>query len=44
MIIKQCRIRDLPGVQWLRLYASNSGDVGFIPGWETKILHAAWHD
>ena len=30
-------------VQWLRLWASNSGEVGSIPGWETKIPHATWH-
>ena len=27
-------------VQWLRLYASNAGVVGSIPGWGTKILQA----
>ena len=31
-------------VQWLRLHAPNVGDMGLIPGWGTKILHAAWHD
>ena len=30
-------------VQWLRLCASNAGDVGLIPGWGTKISHAMWH-
>ena len=29
-------------VQWLRLRASNAGGVGSIPGWGTKISHAAW--
>ena len=29
-------------VQWLRLRASTAGDAGSIPGWGTKILHAAW--
>ena len=29
--------------QWLRLWASNSGEVGSIPGWGTKIPHATWH-
>ena len=29
-------------VQWLRLYVSNAGGSGLIPGWGTKILHAAW--
>ena len=27
-------------VQWLRLYASNSGGTGSISGWGTKIPHA----
>ena len=30
-------------VQWLRLHASTAGGVSSVPGWETKILHAAWH-
>ena len=30
-------------VQWLRLCASSAGDVGLIPGWETKSLHAEGH-
>ena len=28
-------------VQQLGLCASNAGGTGLIPGWETKILHAA---
>ena len=28
-------------VQWLRLRASTAGGTGSIPGWGTKILHAA---
>ena len=28
-------------VQWLRLHAPNAGDTGSIPGWGTKIPHAA---
>ena len=28
-------------VQWLRLHASNAGGAGSIPGWGTKIPHAA---
>ena len=28
--------------QWFRLCASNAGDAGLIPGWETKIPHVAW--
>ena len=27
-------------IQWLRLQASNAGDVGSIPGQGTKILYA----
>ena len=27
-------------VQWLRLQASNTGGMGLIPGWGTKIPHA----
>ena len=30
-------------IQWLRLCASNAGDVGLIPGQGTKISHATWH-
>ena len=30
-------------VQWLGLHASNAGDMGSIPGWETKMPHATWH-
>ena len=30
-------------VQCLRLHTSNTGDVGSIPGWRTKIPHAAHH-
>ena len=30
-------------VQWLRLCASNARGTGSIPGWGTKIPHAAWH-
>ena len=30
-------------VQWLGLHASTAGDTGFIPGWGTKIPHAARH-
>ena len=28
-------------VQWLRLHAASAGDLGSIPGWGTKITHAA---
>ena len=30
-------------VQWLGLCASTAGGTGSIPGWGSKILHAAWH-
>ena len=30
-------------VQWLRRHAPNAGGMGLIPGWGTKIPHAAWH-
>ena len=30
-------------VQLLRLCPSNAGGVGSIPGWGTKVPHAAWH-
>ena len=26
--------------QWLRIWASTAGDVGSIPSWGPKILHA----
>ena len=29
-------------VQWLRRHASIAGGAGLIPGWGTKIPHAAW--
>ena len=28
-------------IQWLRHCASTAGGTGLIPGWGTKILHAA---
>ena len=30
-------------VQWLRLHAHKAGGAGSIPGWGTKIPHAAWN-
>ena len=30
-------------VQWLRLRTSTAGASGSIPGWGTKIPHAAWY-
>ena len=29
-------------VQWLGLHASTAGGMSLIPGWGTKIRHAAW--
>ena len=29
-------------VQWLRLHASPAEDIGLIPYWGPKILHAMW--
>ena len=29
-------------IQWLKLLTTISGGTGSIPGWGTKILHAAW--
>ena len=29
-------------VQWLGVHAPDTGGVGSIPGWETKVLHIAW--
>ena len=37
--LKRLKIEDSLAVQWLRLLASNSGNTGLIPGWETKISH-----
>ena len=30
-------------VQWLRLYSSNAGGPGLIPGWGIKILYTVHH-
>ena len=38
--LKKCSGTSL-AVQWLRLHTSNAEDVGLIPGWGTKISHAA---
>ena len=32
-----------PAAQRLRLHSSSAGSTGSIPGWGTKILHAAEH-
>ena len=30
-------------VQWLRFHTPNAEGTGLIPGWGTKIPHAAWY-
>ena len=40
-INKVCRVETSMVVQWLRLWTSNAGDEGSIPGQGIKILHAA---
>ena len=30
-------------IQWLRLHASNVGDLSLIPGQETKVPQATWY-
>ena len=32
--------QDFPGGQVVKNLPCNAGDLGSIPGWETKILHA----
>ena len=34
---------DFPGGTMVKNPPSNAGDAGLIPGWETKIPHAAGH-
>ena len=41
-LLKNLDLRDFSAVQWLRLHAPDAGGAGSIPGWETKIPHAAW--
>ena len=36
----ECMTGTSLAVQWLRLCASSTGDVGSIPGCRTKVLHA----
>ena len=40
--VKEDRLWDVSGVHWLRLHASNVGDVGLIPSGGSKIPHATW--
>ena len=38
-----CGLDGTPlAVWWLRIHISTSRGMGSVPGWETKILHAAW--
>ena len=32
-----------PAIQWLGLCTLTAGGMALIPGWETKILQAAWY-
>ena len=36
--------KDFLGVQWLRLYTSNSGEQGSIPSQGTELPHATTKD
>ena len=36
----KCDTRDFPGGPAVKNPPYNAGDVGLIPGWGTKILHA----
>ena len=36
-------LRTSLAVQWLRLCASSTGDVGLISGQGTKMPHAGWY-
>jgi len=42
--LKMGKARTSLVFQWLRLCTSKVGNAGLIPGQETKILHASWHD
>ena len=33
---------DFPGGPMVKTLPSNAGDMGLIPDWGTKILHATW--
>ena len=41
MIFYKAGLRDFPGGPVVKNPPSNAGDVGLIPGWGTKIPHAA---
>ena len=36
-------IRDFPGGPVVKTPYFHCSGHGFVPGWETKILHATWH-
>ena len=42
VIILKCKVGVSLAIQWLRLCTSIIGGMGSIPGWGTKIPHAAW--
>ena len=37
---KKKKKMEFSGSQWLGLCTSTSGDAGWIPGWEAKLLQA----
>ena len=39
--LQKCRGQDFPGGPVVKYPPSNAGDAGLIPGWGTKIPHAA---
>ena len=39
--LKNIKYRDFPGGPMVKNPPSNEGDAGSIPGWGTKIPHAA---
>ena len=42
ILVRNNQYQDFPVAQWLRLCASNTGDLGSIPGEGTKSPHALW--
>ena len=40
--LKKTHLGTFLAVQWWRHCVSTAGDMGSIPGWGTKILHAVW--
>ena len=43
LLIKIPSLGDLPGGLVVKSLSSKEEDVGLIPGWGAKILHASWH-